>query len=137
MKAREKNLVLGIYKRVALYNQIESESALDDQEQKGIEMAEKLHWDYEVFSDLGISGAVPYGERPGLSRLVEKCILGDVTGIFVSNLDRLSRSYDQGQELLSWFIKYNIRLFDASGEVNLHTGEADLQRLRENFKVTK
>ncbi len=134
MKASDQIAVLGIYKRVALYSQIESKPALDEQEQHGIKMARKLHWEYEVYSDLGISGLVPYGERPGLSKLVEKCILGEVTAIFVSDLDRLFRSTDHG--LISLLTKHNIRLFDANGEIDLRIEEVELHLLKEKFKIT-
>lgn len=117
MKAAGQMAVLGIYKRVALYSEIESDPALDYQEQQGIEMAEKLHWEYEVFSDLGISGLVPYGERPGLSKLVEKCLLGEITGIFVAYSDRLFRSSDHG--LVALLLEHNIRVFDVDGEIYL------------------
>ncbi len=115
-KKNDKN-VLGIYCRVSTPNQVEFGVSLEDQEQRGISQAKLLGWEYEVFIDGGVSGGLLPNERPEFDKLLTKCLLKEITGIFTTDIKRLSRNADDG--LISLFISKDIKLFDLKGLVDL------------------
>jgi DNA invertase Pin-like site-specific DNA recombinase len=46
----------------------------------------------DVYKDVGVSGAVPPGERPGWRQVVESLASGRAQGVVVYSLDRVARS---------------------------------------------
>jgi site-specific DNA recombinase len=119
-----KKQFLGIYCRVSTSEQAEYGVSLEDQEKRGVELANKLGWDFEVFIDGGVSGGLLPAERPEFSRLLSKCLKGQISGIFTTDFKRLSREADDG--LISLFKSRDIKLFDLKGEVDLKDPNVEL-----------
>lgn len=121
---------LGIYIRVSDQKQLKGIS-LRDQELRGIELAKELGWKYEVFKDGAQSGGVSYLERPALNSLVEKILVGEIGGLYYTDIDRLSREVNDGNLLLTYLIENEVRLFDVKGEIDIKDENQEaLQRVR-------
>lgn len=120
---------IGIYTRVSTEEQKKTGISLRDQEQRGIEFCIRNGYEYEVFSDGGYSGELNIEQRPELNRLVEKLLSNpkEIDGIFVVDLDRLTRNDKVGFLLKQIFIEYDIKLFNVDGfEINLRDENEDL-----------
>ena len=120
---------IGIYTRVSTEEQKKTGISLRDQEQRGIEFCIRNGYEYEVFSDGGYSGELSIEQRPELNRLVEKLLSKpkEIDGIFVVDIDRLTRDAKVGFLLKQIFIEYDIKLFNVDGfEINLRDENEDL-----------
>lgn len=120
---------IGIYIRVSTEEQKKSGVSLRDQEQRGIEFSIRNGYEYEVFSDGGYSGELDIEHRPELNRLVDKLLTKpkEIDGIFVVDIDRLTRDAQVGFFLKQIFIEYDIKLFNVDGfEINLRDENEDL-----------
>jgi site-specific DNA recombinase len=120
---------IGIYTRVSTEEQKKTGISLRDQEQRGIEFCIKNGYEYEVFSDGGYSGELDIEFRPALNRLVDKLLISpkEVDGVFVVDIDRLTRDAKVGFFLKQIFIENQVKLFNADGfEINLHDENEDL-----------
>ena len=120
---------IGIYVRVSTEEQRKTGISLRDQEQRGIEFCAKNGFNYEVFSDGGFSGELEIEKRPALSRLVDKLLTKpkEIDGIFVVDIDRLTRDTKLGFLLKQIFQENEVKLFNAEGiEINLHDENEDL-----------
>lgn len=95
------------YARVSTEEQAENGHGLDVQIARIQAYAQAMGWELaEVITDDGYSGATL--ERPGLQRLLERIQAGEVAGVIVAKLDRLSRSL---RNLLNVYADY----FEATG----------------------
>jgi DNA invertase Pin-like site-specific DNA recombinase len=120
---------IGIYIRVSTEEQKKTGVSLRDQEQRGIEFSIRNGYEYEVFSDGGYSGELDIEHRPELNRLVDKLLTKpkEIDGIFVVDIDRLTRDAQVGFFLKQIFIEYDIKLFNVDGfEINLRDENEDL-----------
>jgi len=120
---------IGIYTRVSTEEQKKTGISLRDQEQRGIEFCIKNGYEFEVFSDGGFSGELDIEHRPELNRLVDKLLTKpkEIDGIFVVDIDRLTRDAQVGFFLKQIFIEYDIKLFNVDGfEINLRDENEDL-----------
>jgi len=120
---------IGIYTRVSTDEQKKTGISLRDQEQRGIEFCIRNGYEYEVFSDGGYSGELDIESRPGLNRLVEKILTKpkEVDGVFVVDLDRLTRDPKLGFLLKQILLENEINLYNSDGtEINLHDESEDL-----------
>jgi site-specific DNA recombinase len=120
---------IGIYTRVSTEEQKKTGVSLRDQEQRGIEFCIRNGYEYEVFSDGGYSGELDIEHRPELNRLVDKLLTKpkEIDGIFVVDIDRLTRDAKVGFFLKQIFIEYDIKLFNVDGfEINLRDENEDL-----------
>lgn len=120
---------IGIYTRVSTEEQKKTGISLWDQEQRGIEFCIRNGYEYEVFSDGGYSGELGIEQRPELNRLVDKLLSKpkEIDGIFVVDIDRLTRDAKVGFLLKQIFIEYDIKLFNVDGfEINLRDENEDL-----------
>ena len=120
---------IGIYTRVSTEEQKKTGVSLRDQEQRGIEFCIRSGYEYEVFSDGGFSGELDIEHRPELNRLVDKLLTKpkEIDGIFVVDIDRLTRDAKVGFFLKQIFIEYDIKLFNVDGfEINLRDENEDL-----------
>ena len=120
---------IGIYTRVSTDEQLRTGISLRDQEQRGIEFCVKKGYEYEVFSDGGYSGNLGIEERPELNRLVEKLLSKpkEIDGVFVVDIDRLSRDAKLGFILKQILTENGIKLFNVDGvEINLNDENEDL-----------
>jgi len=120
---------IGIYIRVSTEEQRKTGISLRDQEQRGIEFCIRNGYEFEVFSDGGFSGELDIENRPELSRLVDKLLTKpkEIDGVFVVDIDRLTRDAKLGFLLKQIFIENDIKLFNVDGfEINLHDENEDL-----------
>jgi len=120
---------IGIYIRVSTEEQKNTGISLRDQEQRGIEFCIRNGYEYEVFSDGGYSGELDIENRPELNRLVEKLLAKpkEIDGIFVVDIDRLTRDAKLGFFLKQIFIENQIKFFNVDGfEVDLRDENEDL-----------
>jgi DNA invertase Pin-like site-specific DNA recombinase len=120
---------IGIYTRVSTEEQKKTGISLRDQEQRGIEFCVRNGYEYEIFSDGGFSGELDIENRPELNRLVDKLLTKpkEIDGVFVVDIDRLTRDAKLGFLLKQIFIENEIKLFNVDGfEINLHDENEDL-----------
>lgn len=116
---------IGIYYRVSTEEQRIKGISLHDQKQRGIEFCKRNNYQYEVFEDGGISGEDPIEKRPSLNRLIEKIlakpqivnneVLNEFYGIYVIELDRLSRNTKVSRFIKETLVENNVKLFVAEG----------------------
>lgn len=112
--------MLAIYKRVSKDEQAEFGISLDNQELRGQELARKLGLEYEVYTDAGYKGSVPYNKRPALNRLIDDIYAKKITAIFVFDINRLSRgNIIQIETLKTIFKEHNVALYEANGLIDL------------------
>lgn len=120
---------IGIYIRVSTDEQRKTGISLRDQELRGVEFCVRNGYEYEVFSDGGYSGELDLESRPELSRLVDKLLTKpkEIDGVFVVDIDRLTRDPKLGFLLKQIFIENEIKLFNVDGfEINLNDENEDL-----------
>jgi site-specific DNA recombinase len=120
---------IGVYTRVSTEEQKKTGISIRDQEQRGIEFCIRNGYEYEVFCDSGYSGELDLEHRPELNRLVEKLLTKpkEIDGIFVVDIDRLTRDAKLGFFLKQIFIENEIKLFNVDGfEINLKDENEDL-----------
>jgi site-specific DNA recombinase len=123
------DMKIGVYIRVSTEEQKNTGVSLRDQELRGIEFCIRNGYEYEVFSDGGFSGELDIENRPELSRLVDKLLTKpkEIDGVFVVDIDRLTRDAKLGFLLKQIFIENDIKLFNVDGfEINLHDENEDL-----------
>lgn len=90
------------YTRVSTDEQAMSGLGLEAQEATLRRAFEYRGWDLaELVSDEGITGSTL--NRPGLRHALERIVGGDVDGLVVSKLDRLTRSMRDFCEIVDWF----------------------------------
>lgn len=90
------------YTRVSTDEQATSGLGLEAQEATLRRAFEYRGWQLaELVSDEGISGSTI--DRPGLRHALEQIVAGDVDGLVVSKLDRLTRSMRDFCEIVDWF----------------------------------
>jgi site-specific DNA recombinase len=133
---------LAIYKRVSTEEQSIYGISLDNQELRGVELATKLGCEYKVYSDIGISGKVSFDKRPGLNQLLTDVGENKIDGIFVLDLDRLSRGDIIQITLIKNLLKENnTKLFDVNGEIDLNDINqellTDIKSLLNAFELKK
>lgn len=89
------------YLRVSTEEQAELGYGLDAQELELRRTFEFRGWElHELIRDEGVSGATL--DRPGLTRALRAIAKGEVDGLVVTKLDRLTRSIVDFGELLEW-----------------------------------
>lgn len=90
------------YLRVSTEEQAQHGVGLDAQELELRRAAEFYGWQLdELVRDEGLSGSTL--ERPGLQRALAMVAAGEVDGLVVAKLDRLTRSVVDFGDLLEWF----------------------------------
>lgn len=119
-------------KKIAIYVRVSTEEqkikgiSLHDQKERGIDFCKRNNFEYEVFEDGGISGEDPIEKRPELKRLLE-CLLDnkkkindieidEFYGIYVIEIDRLSRNTKVSRIIKEILISNNIKLFVSEGK---------------------
>lgn len=103
--------MLGIYTRISKdrKNQISTEV----QKQGGIECAKKLKLKHKLYPEKkGTSGGLKIEDRPQLKKLVDDCINGTITHIYVYNQDRAERNELTWFTLVDMMEQYNIKLYE-------------------------
>jgi DNA invertase Pin-like site-specific DNA recombinase len=119
-------------KKIAIYTRVSTEEqkvkgiSLHDQKQRGIEFCKRNNFDYEIFEDGGISGEDPIEKRPELKRLLELLFdnkkkinddeIEEFYGIYVIEIDRLSRNTKVSRIIKEILISNNIKLFVSEGK---------------------
>lgn len=97
---------IALYLRVSTTGQVDGES-LPEQERNGRAWAATHgHTVAGMFSDPGLSGALPVTERPGLAAAMEALAVGAVGGLVMRDLDRLAREVTVQEAVLAqvWMI---------------------------------
>ena len=133
---------LGIYSRVSTEEQSQKGLSLEDQVKRGIECSKRfLFTSYEVFQDGGYSGTIPFQKRPGLNSLINMILKEEIQGIYVTDIDRLSRDNLQTLLIKSILMENGVRLFDVNGEIVLSDENqellTDLRSLLSSFEIKK
>jgi site-specific DNA recombinase len=125
---------IGVYCRVSTDEQNKNGVSLFDQEERGKEFCIKRGYEFEVFSDGGLSGELKVEERPALNILMDKILAKpkEIDGVYVVDFDRLTRDTETGFLLKKTFQEENIKLYDSNGEVNL---EDESQSLLLGIKI--
>jgi DNA invertase Pin-like site-specific DNA recombinase len=108
------------YTRVSTAEQAASGYGLKAQESVIRETIERRGWELaELIRDEGESGKSL--TRPGLQRALERIAAGDVDGLVVAKLDRLSRSVIDFATLLDWFTEAEATLLALDLDVDTST----------------
>lgn len=109
--------MLGIYCRISREKEVGKDRSINDQEQLGIELAEKLNISFKVYKDEGLSGTLPIDERPAFSSLIDDVISGIITKVYVYDQSRLERSPEVRFAIQKVFKQQEIELYTANGLV--------------------
>ena len=109
--------MIGIYCRISREKEAGKDRSIDDQRLLGIELANKLGVEYEVYVDEGISGTLAIKERPALFKLVQDTEDNKINMFYYYDHSRLEREPETYLSLSKLFIKKKIRCFTNSGEV--------------------
>jgi site-specific DNA recombinase len=121
--------VLHIYTRVSSSGQVKGHS-LAVQQEKGIERARELAYDYVLHEEPGQSARYEDLEnRPVLYNLIQQCLNGDIKHVFVTNIDRLSRNVKLYITLSDIFLANNITLHTLYSSINPNSSEERLAPL--------
>lgn len=109
---------VGLYTRVSTTGQVDGES-LPDQERNGRAWAEANgNAVVAIYSDAGLSGALPVTERPGLAEALEAVETGVIDGLVMRDLDRLARSVTVQEAVLAQvWLTPGASVFTFHGEV--------------------
>ena len=108
---------LGIYCRISRIKD-GNDLSIGDQSQKGIDKANELGIDYEMYIDEGISGASEsISDRPQFERLLGDISAGDITHVFCYDQSRLERNPQMRFVIVDLFKKKNITFITAMGGV--------------------
>lgn len=109
---------LALYTRVSSDSQVDGDS-LPEQERAGRAWAASHgHGVVAVFTDAGLSGALPVADRPGLAAAMEALSVGVVDGLVVRDLDRLARELTVQEAVLAQiWMRADTRVFTFHGEV--------------------
>jgi DNA invertase Pin-like site-specific DNA recombinase len=110
--------MLGIYCRISVAKDDGKDRSINDQEQLGIELADKLNVSYKVYKDEGLSGTLPIDERPAFSSLIDDVYSGLITKVYVLDQSRLERSPEVRFAVNKVFKDNNIELYTDSGLVH-------------------
>lgn len=117
--------ILHIYCRVSTDTQTRGHS-MQAQRKLGVECAGRLGLQYEVHEEPGASGAHDdVGNRPILGRLLELCDEGQVKHIFVTELDRLTRSPILQHKIKRIFVDNGCLIHTTSTVIDLNDEEAE------------
>lgn len=109
--------MLGIYCRISVAKDEGKDRSINDQEQLGIELAEKLNLSYKVYKDEGLSGTLPIDERPAFSSLIDEVYSGLITKVYVLDQSRLERSPEVRFAVNKVFKENNVELYTDNGLV--------------------
>ena len=112
--------MIGIYCRISKEKEQGKDRSIDDQRLLGIELANKLGVEYEVYIDDGLSGTLAINERPALFKLVQDCEDNKINMFYYYDNSRLERDPETYIILSKLFIKKNVKCFTNSGEVVLN-----------------
>lgn len=106
---------IGIYARISKEKE-EIDRSIDDQIKSGIELAKKLHIDFEVYREKdGTSGSLPIDKRPELERLVNDIVEGKISKIYAFDQSRLERSEETRYILKRLFKENKVEVYFNSG----------------------
>jgi DNA invertase Pin-like site-specific DNA recombinase len=111
---------IGIYCRISKEKEQGKDRSIDDQRLLGIELANKLGVEYEVYIDEGISGTLAINERPALFKLVQDTEENKISMFYYYDPSRLERDPETYIILSKLFIKKNVKCYTNSGEVVLN-----------------
>lgn len=119
--------VLHIYTRVSSTIQETQGTSLKSQEERGINKANELEFEYKLWNEGGKSSKFEdLNNRPILRKLLLDIEDGRVEHIFVFNTDRLSRN-QQTWGGIRWKLKQNhVKLHTPSGVIDLSSSMDDL-----------
>ena len=111
-------MIVGLYTRVSTEGQVEGES-LPEQERASRAWAEANgHTVGAVYSDPGLSGALPATQRPGLAAALEGLAAGAIGALVLRDLDRLARELTIQEAVLAQvWLTPDARVFTLHGEV--------------------
>ena len=112
--------MLGIYCRISKEKEQGKDKSIEDQRLLGIELANKLGVEFEVYIDNGLSGTLAIKERPALFKLVQDINDNKIQMFYVFDNSRLEREPEIYLTLSKLFIKKNIKCFTNSGEIVLN-----------------
>lgn len=130
--------MLGIYCRISKEKENGNDCSINDQKKTGIELAEKLNVNFEVYIDEGISGILPIDQRPSLNSLLDDIYSGKIHSVFVYDQSRLERSPEARFALNKVFKDEEIKLYTESGLVGTDIEsefQGDLLSVINNFQV--
>ena len=112
--------MIGIYCRISKEKEQGKDRSIDDQRLLGIELANKLGVEYEIYIDEGLSGTLAINERPALFKLVQDCEDNKINMFYYYDNSRLERDPETYIILSKLFIKKKVKCYTNSGEVVLN-----------------
>jgi site-specific DNA recombinase len=134
MKNQQKTL--GIYIRVSTKIQADKGLSADDQQDRGIELANQLGWRYKLYDDRGISASkISYTDR-NLAELLLDCKYKLLSGIYCVDIDRWSRdkNFIEGQVIITAIKESGVQVFTPTGEYKLNDPNTEFMvRLKSMF----
>jgi site-specific DNA recombinase len=130
--------MLAIYCRISKEKEAGTDRSINEQKLQGIELAEKLNLNFEVYKDEGVSGTLPIDQRPSLNQLLEDIYSGKIHSVYVYDQSRLERSPEARFALNKVFKDENIKLYTESGLVGTDIEsefQGDMLSIINNFYV--
>lgn len=71
------------------------------------------------FEDAGVSGTLPLGSRPGLTKLFEQLLANEARVVLIEKADRLARDLIESELILRELRKANVRLIEVDGGTDM------------------
>jgi site-specific DNA recombinase len=135
-------MILGIYTRVSTEEQADKGISLDNQVNRGKQLAIQNSWEYKVYQDAGLSGSLSSDKRPGLNAMMTDIANKKIDGVYVLDSDRLSRAGIVEVTMIKDIFKQNnIRYFEFDRELDLNDFNqgllSDIKVLLDNFEIKK
>lgn len=109
--------MLGVYCRVSKEN--EESTSIVHQQKKGIEFAKTNGWEYELYTDSGISGGAKTEDRPAFLRLINDIKEGKLLSVYIWNNDRAARQETTWFGLVELLTSNDIQLYENGQLIDL------------------
>src|ERR1700751_1364175 len=120
------NKELGIYTRGSPFGQVEHGFSLTAQREAELKKAEQLGRQDKLFTDEGITAKEDGIEnRPALNELLTACETGEITSVFCTEQDRLSRSPVAMAFIKHTFIANSVLLYTLSSVIDFKDTEQE------------
>ncbi|MFS4455465.1 recombinase family protein [Maribacter sp. 2304DJ31-5] len=109
--------MLAIYVRKSVDHA--NQKSLREQELLGIELAERLETEFNIYNEGIVSGADISADRPMYKKLISDIVDGKLTGVFIWETSRAARNTKSWLKLADYLKDNNVILYDNGSPIDL------------------